>query len=133
VGGYDGTSGGHYQRLHTPYTFDLTYTLYGFDESTARLLSLEVLVLNFFSRNRSITIPRDANDASLGTISYEMAIEMDTVIRNTTAPNNDNLRTFQMSFVVRGVHIEAIAGVPGEALAETGGVVDDVELTVVQK
>ncbi|NVJ28962.1 transcription factor, partial [Myxococcus sp. AM011] len=59
-------------RRRPAYTVDLAFTLTVASERTAELFNLMAAVATFLNRNRWLAMPRDAEDASRGTVRWEM-------------------------------------------------------------
>lgn len=96
-------------RPRAPYTVDLEFTLVGVADHTTELLNLVATTLQFFRRNKYLTLERDPSTASAGVVRYELDLLRDGV-RVTSQPNESNVRSFSGSFVVRGFDVEDLAG-----------------------
>ncbi|RKH04372.1 IPT/TIG domain-containing protein [Corallococcus carmarthensis] len=112
-----GPSGAELVRRRPAYTVDLAFTLTVASERTAELFNLMAAVATFLNRNRWLAMPRDAEDASRGTVRWEM--DADGEVR-TQLGSRDNVRAFTWGLVVRGFDVDS--GLPldlGKAVAGT--------------
>jgi hypothetical protein len=98
-----GAVGPEVVRRKPPYTVDLVFTLTAASERTAELLNLMAAVATFLNRNRWLELPRDAADASKGTVRWEM--DADGEFRTQLA-GKDDVRAFTCGLVVRGFDVD---------------------------
>jgi hypothetical protein len=122
------TSPSTYEAHKAPLTVRLGYEVVTLTEFTSQLMALQTLLLQFFERNKFLRVPRNPADPSAGHVAYEMAWEVGTTFRNTTRPNQSNVKSYVGNIVVRGVLIEHMASFTSETLDEAGQVVDDVSV-----
>ncbi len=118
-----------FEAHRAPLTVQLEYEVLVLASLTSQLMALQTLVLQFFDRNRFLTLARDPTDLAKGTISFEMAWEVGATFRNTTRPNPSNVKSYIGNILIRGVIIEHLGTFPTETLDETSEVVDDVVTT----
>ena len=97
-----GEHGPEIRKRRPPFTADLTFTITGTSASTVELLNLMSAVVTFISRNRWLSVSRDADDPS-EQVKWELHPdgEMRTKLLST-----DAARAFTASVIVRGVDIE---------------------------
>lgn len=91
------------ERRRPPYTVDLVFTLTAASERTAELLNLMAAVATFLNRNRWLELPRDPDDATLGTVRWEM--DADGELR-AQLQGKDDVRAFTWGLVVRGFDVD---------------------------
>lgn len=120
----DGSGG--FVRRRAPRTVDLGFTIVGVSDHTAELLNLLTATEVFFNRNKYLALDRDPANAAAGVVQYEMDLAPDGDLRVSSQPNGSNIRNFSGSFVVRGVDIEGLPGLPDESVVERGRPVDEV-------
>ncbi|WP_338869402.1 IPT/TIG domain-containing protein [Myxococcus stipitatus] len=111
-----GPSGAELVRRRPAYTVDLAFTLTVASERTAELFNLMAAVATFLNRNRWLVMARDAEDASRGTVRWEM--DADGEVR-TQLGSRDDVRAFTWGLVVRGFDVDE--GLPldiGKAVAQ---------------
>ena len=101
---------GEWLQRRPPYTVDLTFTLVGVSDHKQELLNLMALVTQFFERNKWVELQRDPDDASAGSVRYEIDFTEDGDLADTSDPNESNIRSFSGTFVVRGFDVEGVAG-----------------------
>lgn len=99
----DGISGPELVRRKPPYTVDLVFTLTAASERTAELFNLMAAVATFLNRNRWLELQRDPDDASRGTVRWEL--DADGELRTQLA-GRDDVRAFTCGFVVRGFDVD---------------------------
>ncbi|QDF03413.1 IPT/TIG domain-containing protein [Myxococcus xanthus] len=112
-----GPSGAELVRRRPAYTVDLAFTLTVASNRTAELFNLMAAVATFLNRNRWLSMARDAEDASRGTVCWEM--DADGEVR-TQLGSRDDVRAFTWGLLVRGFEVDE--GLPldiGKAVAGT--------------
>lgn len=110
-----------FELRRRPMAMDLEYTLTGFAETEAQNMALLAATRTALDRMTELTIDRDPADPTKGTVSFALEVPDISLFRETSAPNNSNVRSFAGGFVIRGVRLEQFASFPREALVETGG------------
>ncbi|MCP3104518.1 IPT/TIG domain-containing protein [Myxococcus sp. K15C18031901] len=111
-----GPSGAELVRRRPAYTVDLAFTLTVAAERTAELINLIAAVATFLNRNRWLSMARDAEDASRGTVRWEMDADGEA---RTQLGSRDDVRAFTWGFLVRGFDVDE--GLPldiGKAVAQ---------------
>ncbi|ATB45959.1 IPT/TIG domain-containing protein [Corallococcus macrosporus] len=111
-----GPSGAELVRRRPAYTVDLAFTLTVASARTAELFNLMAAVATFLNRNRWLSMPRDAEDASLGTVRWEMDADGEA---RAQLGSRDDVRAFTWGFLVRGFDVDE--GLPfdlGKAVSE---------------
>ena len=98
-----GVSGPEMVRRKPPYTVDLVFTLTAASERTAELFNLMAAVATFLNRNRWLELQRDPDDASRGSVRWEM--DADGEFRTQLA-GKDDVRAFTCGFVVHGFDVD---------------------------
>ena len=98
-----GVSGPEMVRRKPPYTVDLVFTLTAASERTAELFNLMAAVATFLNRNRWLELQRDPDDASRGSVRWEM--DADGEFRTQLA-GKDAVRAFTCGFVVHGFDVD---------------------------
>ena len=121
---------GSVQIRRQPYTVDLEFQMVGASALTKQLLDLLAATIGFFQRNKYLVVDRDASDPSLGTVRYEMDITPDGEPKITTRRGESNVRSFSGTMVIRGVDIEALAGVVDDIVVGESRQITEVELQV---
>lgn len=113
-------SGQGFLELRPPVTADLEFEILGGSEATMELLALLSEVARYFSRNIALAIDVDAADPTKGQVSYEMEMPFTGLPSVTSRPNEDNVRQFSGSFVIRGVDLDDadMAVLKGKKLAD---------------
>jgi hypothetical protein len=134
----DGVSPAGFFETRVPYTVDLVFDVIGASDNKVELLNLEANFISFMHKNKFLYMNRSATDASKGEIRWEMDFEPHGQPKNTTTPNNSNLRSWEAKIVVRGFDIETFSGlatdgapdpaslIPAHAIVEHGRYADDV-------
>lgn len=97
------SKGSELVRRKPPYTVDLVFTITAASEHTAELLNLMAAVATFLNRNRWLELPRDPDDASRGSVRWEM--DADGEFR-TQLEGRTDVRAFTCGLVVRGFDID---------------------------
>ncbi len=97
-----GEHGPEIRKRRPPFTADLTFTITGTSASTVELLNLMSAVVTFISRNRWLSVSRDADDPSE---QVKWGLHPDGEMR-TKLLSTDAARAFTASVIVRGVDIE---------------------------
>lgn len=128
TGGYPGTT---FEARQAPEVMNLEYDLTVLTDNQKQLVSLQGVLARFFRKTRKLTIARDAADSSQGTVSYDIEKLAGAPLRTTTAPNKQDVRSFEVSFRILGVPMEGLAGFPGENLTLKGGTADTIETETV--
>lgn len=108
-----------------PYTVDVNFTIVGVTDQKQEMLNLLPLVTQFFERNPFIYLQRDPDDASAGSVRYEMDFTADGDLRDVSAPNESNLRAFSGTFVIRGFDVEGVAGFQTDTVHSKTAYTDD--------
>jgi hypothetical protein len=121
-------SGGFVQR-RVPRTVDLGFTIVGVSDHATELLNLLAATEVFFNRNKYLEQDRDPENSAAGQVQYEMDLAPDGELRASSQPNASNIRNFSGAFVVRGVDIEGLPGLPEDSVVERGRAVDEVAVT----
>lgn len=98
-----GSSGPERVRRKPPFTVDLVFTLTAASERTAELFNLMAAVATFLNRNRWLELPRDPDDATRGSVRWEL--DADGEFRTQLA-GKDDVRAFTCGFVVRGFDVD---------------------------
>jgi len=113
-------SGQGFLELRPPTTVDLEFEILGGSESTFELLALMSEATRYFTRNIELTMAADEHDATKGTVSYEMEMPFTGVPAVTSRPNEDNVRQFSGTFIIRGVDLDDadMAILKGKKLAD---------------
>lgn len=136
----DGQSPSSYFETRVPYTVDITWEVHAVSNSKMELLNLMANFIQFMHRNKWLVMDRDPKDATKGTVRYEMDFAPDGQPRNSTVPNNSNVRSWVASIVIRGFDIEAFSGllddgapdpshlVPAHAVIDKVRAADNVQL-----
>lgn len=103
----------------SPYTVDVEFELVGVTDTTAQLLNMIAVTVQFLNRNKNIEMLRDPDDPSLGKVSYEMDFIKDGGEPGATNRiNNSNVRSFGGVLLIRGFDIEDLAGVAEDMVIE---------------
>jgi len=111
-----GVGGPEVLRRKPPSTVDLLFTLTGASDRTVELFNLMAAVAAFLNRNRWLELPRDPDDASKGTVRWEL--DADGEVRTQLA-GRDDVRAFSCGFVVRGFDVDE--GLPLDLARAVGG------------
>ena len=120
---------GRILRKRAPYTVDLRFTLIGTADHTVELLNLIAATQLFFHKNKFLEMNRDEANSTLGQVRYEMDIPQGGDFRQTSQPNEANLRSFGGAFVIRGFDFEDMTGMPNESAVEETKPVETVVIT----
>jgi hypothetical protein len=118
-------SGGFVSR-RAPRTVDLGFTIVGVSDHSTELLNLLAATELFFNRNKYLEQERDSESPAAGQVQYEMELSPDGDLRVSSQPNASNTRNFSGAFVVRGVDLEGLPGLPDDAVIERGRPADEV-------
>lgn len=114
-----GSAGPELLRRRPPFTVDLEFTITGASNRTVELLNLMAAVATFLNRTRWLELPRDPDDATKGSVRWEMDPQGEY---RTRLDGPDDVRAFTCGFVVRGFDIDE--GLP----LDLGKAVDTAEL-----
>ena len=124
-------------ETRAPYTVDLLFSVIGASDNKGELLNMMAGFIMFMHKNKYLVLDRDPNDASKGTVRYEMDFQPNGQPKTAMGGNADsNIRSFEAKFVIRGFDIEALqgmnagttAGVPNQAIVSRGKTVDQLVL-----
>jgi hypothetical protein len=111
VGEVVDVGGGVYEVRYIPYTCDLVFAIQGItDNGKAEQLNLKALVVNFFHKNKYISMLRDPADSSKGYVEYEMDFVPGGEPKSVGQPNESNVQQFIGRFYIRGFKFEDTAG-----------------------
>lgn len=115
-----------------PRTVDLLFDVIGIvSDSIKELLNLESLMNEFMDRNPFISMVRDPDDLSKGSVSYEFDIQPNGDFRTSKRPSNSNIRVFTGSILIRGFDIEGFAGFYHDStIGKATTLTEDLELDV---
>jgi hypothetical protein len=118
-----------------PMAVALEYSIAGYTNSGAQNTSLMLLTRKVLDLFTYLEVQRDANDASKGTIRYQVIVPADSEARDTSTPNQDGNHSFDgLTVVIHGVGLEDLAGFPGQSLDRVGvGTQEEFDLDVVAK
>lgn len=97
-------------------TMDLEFDVGVVSNHTGQALRLMELVAQFANRNPWLTCDRDPNDPSQGEIRYEL--DLIDAPNLGKRPSESNTRDATLSFVVRGVDVGLIPGVPDDLVVD---------------
>lgn len=120
---------GGYQTRLTWLTVDLVFKIYGYDDSEARGLGLFALLNKVISFNSFLTMDRDPDDLSKGTVEYEMDWQASQF---SDQANTSDVRSFSVDLIVRGFQFEDVAGFRNRVF-EQGGTFEDLVLETDRK
>lgn len=136
----DGVSPAGFLETRVPYTVDMVFQIIGVSDTKTELLNLMANFVMMMHKNKFLVVQRDAQDATKGTVRYELDFEPGGQPKNATMPNNSNLRSWEASVVIRGFDIEAFSGlttdgtsdpanlIPAHAVIDHGRCADNVTL-----
>ena len=110
VSNLDGVSSAGFFETRVPYTVDLSFQVIGASDNKVELLNLAANFVAFMHKNKYLVMNRSATDPTKGTVRYEMDFEAGGQPKNSTMPNNSNLRAWHALIVVRGFDIETFSG-----------------------
>lgn len=96
----------YFGKLRTPYTVDLTFGVAGVTDNVMQSINLMSEIVAYFNRNKFLAMQKDATDATLGDVNYEMDWVDNGQPKAVSTPNDSNIRAFRGAFVVRGFDIE---------------------------
>ena len=104
----EGTPEGDFVETREPLTVDIGYEIIGLSDRSHEALNLLEATLLFFKKNKMLEIDG---------LSYELDLVRGSEPSMRSAANNDNLRSFSGRFVIRGVDLVALGGIPsGETI-----------------
>lgn len=101
-----------------PIVVNALFTIMGMANDPPTLLTLIQVVRAFFKKNPKLTYDRDANDPTLGEVSYNMGADIDGRVVVAKQKDNTNLLFFTGSVRIESIWLEDMpgittAGVPG--------------------
>ena len=120
-----GGAAGLYDRMRPARTVDLQFTLVGVSDSNVELLNLLAAVEQCFARTKYLTMLRNPAIPLNGSVRYEMDIPFTGQPRINSTSNDQNIRTFSLTVLVRGFDLEGMAGVTDDLVFDRGGRVGD--------
>ncbi len=139
----DGKSSAGFFETRVPYTVDMVFQVIAASDTKVELLNLQANFIMAMHKNKWLYMDRSATDPTKGRVRYEMDFEPNGLPRNSTQPNNSNLRSWHASIVIRGFDIEAFSGltidgtpdpanlIPAHAIVDHGRNADIVTLAPV--
>jgi hypothetical protein len=102
---------GVYEIRRIPYTCDIVFGFMGItDGGTTEKSNLKALLINYFHKNKYLTMVRDTTDLSKGEVEYEMDFMPAGQPRSVGQPNESNIQSFLGRFYIRGFEFEDTAG-----------------------
>lgn len=123
--------------MAAPIAVDIVMAIVGVSDNSVELINLASAVRRFFRKNPRITVDRDPEDASAGTVAYDIQWDASPIDAQIGA-SADNLRTFSGSARIVGFGLEQLfgfgAGGPGtptqghEAVQGTGRTMETLQL-----
>ncbi len=121
-----------FTTVAAPDTVDIVFTIVGVSDNSKELINLAATTKRFFKKNITIAMARDPNDASKGTVSYELTAKDARGVKLEVAAKENNLRTFAISARIVGFDIESmvildedgISPEESEARTEVGGTLE---------
>jgi hypothetical protein len=114
----DGVSPAGFLETRVPYTIDIVFEVYGVSDTKGEVFNLESNFVMAMHRNKWLVMNRSATDPTKGSVRYEMDFEPQGQPKNTTVPNNSNIRAWMASIVVRGFNIEAFSGLTADGTSD---------------
>jgi hypothetical protein len=106
------TSGsGNFITRRPPVVVDVTMTLVGVTDNPITILNLMQAVRMFFKKNAWLELDRDATDATLGSVKYELDWSFAGGVAVSHQGDNSNVESFGGSVVIRGVLLEDMPGI----------------------
>lgn len=100
-----------------PYTVDLRFGVIGATDNTRQLIELLYATVQFFHRNRTISMLCDQNDPSAGAVKFDMDfIEEGGEPEVTSRLGESNVRTFSGTVLIRGFNLEDFHGVDNDTV-----------------
>jgi hypothetical protein len=119
----DGTSPGGFLETRVPYTVDVRYQIVCASNNKSELLNLASNFVAFMHANKWLVVDRSSTDPSLGRVRLEMDFSPGGLPKNTTTPNTSNVVSWSANIVIRGLDIEAFAGLTDDGFADPAGLV----------
>lgn len=107
----DGTASGGYLATRVAYTVDATLEIIAASDTKTELLNLMANFVAFMHKNKWLYLNRSATDPTKGQVRYEFDFVPRGQPKNTTMPNNSNVRSWSAHVVIRGIDIEAFSGI----------------------
>lgn len=95
--------------MAAPIAVDIVMAIVGVSDNSVELINLASAVRRFFRKNPRITVDRNPEDASAGTVSYDIQWDP-TPVEAQIGSSVDNLRTFSGSARIVGFDIEQMFG-----------------------
>lgn len=92
---------------------DLTGTIVGVSDTIPEMVTMAQATSVFFDKNVKLEVPRNPNNPAAGVRAYEM---LNTDELAMTPRPGDNISFFTMGFLVRGVRVDTIPGLPDESV-----------------
>jgi len=104
-----------------PRTHDLSFDFVCISDSLFELVNLQALLIQWARRNTTLSVYRDPEDLSLGSVEYEM--ELTGSLPMNLESNESNIRYFSGGIIIRGVDIEDMIGFSDMPI----GIINEVE------
>jgi hypothetical protein len=109
-----------------PETVDVTYTIVGAARLHVEATNLMAIVRGFFEQNKSVSIYRDKDDPSKGSVEFPIELDRVNDLKMDLTPSDANVHWFSGRFSVKGFTFEDLAGFPGHQIAaRTAQVTED--------
>jgi hypothetical protein len=114
-----------------PYTVDLRFSVIGATESTRQLIELLYATVQFFHRNRTISMLCNQNSPNGPLLTFDMDfIEEGGEPEVTSRLGESNVRTFSGTVVIRGFNLEDFHGVDNDTVVSLTSRITEVVLNV---
>ena len=107
------------QIQRSPYTIDLQFQIVGVAELTHQLLELMHACIQYFHRNKYLSVLCDPDNPALGYIRYELDFVDEGGEPNVTSRvSESNVRSFSGTAVIRGVDLEDFEGISDDTVVD---------------
>lgn len=120
------TGAGGLVESRTPRTVDLVFGYSVLADSFVVCSNLVQAATNFAIRNRRMRVDRDPNDASAGSIEFDLELEADFVF--DSAPNDDVLYSAAATITIKAVDILGAPGIADDLAVDVHPEVDEIGL-----
>lgn len=120
------TTGETFKRRRLTKVVDLVYSVSGYDNHEMRAQNLQALCDQVATLNTSLEVRRDPEDASKGSVRYDLE---GGYWQDAAAPNASNVKMFTGEITIRGYQLEDITGFPDQMVREMGESVDTIDLS----
>ena len=104
-------AGGEWFNQLAPTSVDLGFEIMGVANKTQTLLNLMHAVVQFFRRNRKLSVPCDSSDPTGGSAEFDLEWQIGGMPLVQDRMNDSDVLSFSGNFLIRDVQLSSLAGV----------------------